>query len=159
MGQIEFESPKKLAPGMGIENFRCDDALVDGWVKRHSKSARKNRTAVIYASYCGENVAGFYTLSTYSVSHEEVSGGWFARNAPEPIPAVLLGMLGVDKKYQGMNLGARLLRDAYKNASKIAELAGARALVVEPSSYGAREFYKHYGFTELKGTIKMAIKL
>lgn len=159
MGQLEFSAPEKLPVGVGITDFSCGDEIVDRWVRKCSHSARKNNTAVIYVTYCGGEVAGFYTLSTYSVSHEEVTGGWLARNTPEPVPAVLLGMLGVDKKYQGMQLGGRLLRDAYKNAFKIADLAGARALIVEPSTPNAKNFYIHYGLSELKGTNKLGIKL
>lgn len=57
-------------------------------------------------------------------------------NAPSQVPAILLGMLGVDERYQGMGLGAQLLRDAILNSLKVSELAGARALVVDPTGGG-----------------------
>ena len=154
-----FSKPVQLPAGKGIEGFRCGSEVVDRWAAHHSAFARKRGTAVIYASYCGEKVAGFYTLSTHSVARADVSGGWFARSAPEQVPAVLLGMMGVDEAFQGCGLGAALLRDAILNAMKVAELAGAKALIVDPVDESSRAFYERFGFAELSGTRRMALKL
>ena len=154
-----FTRPTALAPGEGIEGFRCGDAVVDAWAEKHSSSARKRGSAIVYAVYCDGAAAGFYTLSTHSVAGAEVSGGWFARNAPEQVSAVLLGMLGVDERFKGQGLGASLLRDAVQNAMKVVALAGARALVVDPTGERAASFYEHFGFTRLPGTTRMALKL
>lgn len=154
-----FSKPVQLAAGVGIEGFHCGDEVVDKWAARHSASARKRGSAVIYASYRDGDVAGFYTLSTHSVARADVSGGWFARNAPDQVPAVLLGMLGVDERFKGMGLGASLLQDAVANALKVSALAGAKALVVDPTGEEAEGFYAHFGFTKLAGTSRMALRL
>lgn len=154
-----FSKPVQLGPGAGIEGFHCGDEIVDAWAERHSASARKRGSAVIYVVYFDETVAGFYTLSTHSVARLDVGGGWFVRNAPEQVPAVLLGMLGVDERFKGRDLGASLLRDAVQNAMKVASLAGARALVVDPTGEQAASFYEHFGFTRLPGTSRMALRL
>ena len=104
-------------------------------------------------------VAGFYALSAHSVARSEVDGGWLPRNAPEQVPAVLLGLLGVDERFKGMGLGAHLLKDAIENALKIADLAGAKALVVDPTGPAVESFYRRFGFSNLPGTTRMAIKL
>lgn len=154
-----FTRPVQLPVGVGIEGFTCGDAIVDNWAAHHSASARKRGSAVIYASYCDDAIAGFYTLSAHSVTRASVSGGWFARNAPEQVPAVLLGMLGVDERFKGHGLGASLLCDAIQNAMKVASLAGARALVVDPTGPDAAAFYERFGFMRLPGTFRMALKL
>ena len=154
-----FTRPVQLPPGDSIEGFRCGSELVDRWAKEYAPSARKHGTAVVYVSYCDGRPAGFYTLSTHSVLRADISGGWFARNAPQQIPAILLGMLGVDEDFQGTGLGAALLRDAILNAIKVANLAGARALLVDPVDNRVRGFYEHFGFRELAGTNRMALKL
>lgn len=154
-----FTRPVQLPVGVGIEGFTCGDAIVDNWAAHHSASARKRGSAVIYASYCDDAIAGFYTLSAHSVTRASVSGGWFARNAPEQVPAVLLGMLGVDERFKGHGLGASLLCDAIQNTLKFASLAGARALVVDPTGPDAAAFYEHFGFMRLPGTSRMALKL
>ncbi len=155
----EFSKPVQLGIDVGIEGFHCGCDVVDQWAADHSKTARKRGSAVIYATFCGTEIAGFYTLSTHSVMRADIAGGWFVRNAPERIPAVLLGMMGVDERYKGCGLGAQLLRDAILNAQKIADLAGARALIVDPVDESAAAFYAHFGFRKLPGTNRMAVKL
>ena len=154
-----FSKPVQLAAGAHIEGFCCGEDVVDAWVKEHSATARARGSAVVYVSYHDGTPAGFYTLSAHCVAREDVAGGWFARNTPAQVPAVLLGMLGVDKRFQGHGLGASLLRDAVQNAMKVAQMAGAKALVVEPAGDTAARFYEHFGFTRLAGTGKMALKL
>lgn len=156
---LTFSRPERLAPGEGLGAFRCGDPVVDAWAASRASRARERGTAVVYVSRCGGEVAGFYSLSAHSVCREGVSGGWFRRNAPEQVPAVLLGMLGVDERYQGMGLGALLLRDAILNALKVSELAGARALVVDPTGEAAASFYRRFGFSDLPGTARMALRL
>lgn len=154
-----FSKPIQLQEGCGIEDFECGDPVVDLWVARHSSSSRKRGTAVVYVSYSDEKAAGFYTLSTHSVARLSVTGGWFTRNAPDPVPAILLGMMGVDRAFKGQGLDAALLRDAIENALKVAELAGAKALIVDPTGPEAESFYGHFGFRLLPGTKRMAIPL
>lgn len=155
----KFTRPEPLAAGEGIEGFCCGDSVVDRWVENHSKTARSRGTAVIYVTRFEGQVAGFYTLTMHSVARESVSGGWFVRNAPNTVPCVLLGMLGVDKQFQRCGLGSQLLRDALERTIKIADMAGARALIVDPSNEGAKAFYARYGFAELSGTSRMALSL
>lgn len=122
--------------------------IVDTWAARHSATSRNRGAAVVYASYCGDRIAGFYTLGTHSISRSEVCTGWFSRSAPSQVPAVLLGMLGVDEDFEGIGLGAALLRDAVLNASKVAAIAGARALAVDPVDEARRRFTAISDFVE-----------
>ena len=87
------------------------------------------------------------------------ANGWLKRNSPDPIPAILLGMLGVDIRYQTMHIGSQLLRDATLRASNAAEIVGAKALFVEPASDSATKFYEHYGFRHIERSTKMFLPL
>ena len=153
-----FSRPTPLPAGVGIKGFHCGDPIVDNWAERHSATARERGTAVIYVVYSDGAVAGFYTLSTHSVARD-TARGWLARNAPDQVPAVLLGMLGVDERFAGQDLGSSLLRDAVVNALKVANIAGARAILVDPTGEKAASFYAHFGFVKLPGTDRMALKL
>lgn len=159
MGMTSFSKPVQLEAGVGIVGFCCGCEIVDEWVKKHSAHARERGTAVVYVSYADGLAAGFYTLSAHSVERSAIIGGWLQRNAPEQIPVVLLGMMGVDARFQGTGLGAQLLRDAIINSQKIAGLLGARALIVDPVDEPSASFYAHFGFSVLPGTNRMALKL
>ena len=57
-----------------------------------------------------------------------------------------------------MDLGAQLLRDAILNSLKVSGLAGARALVVNPTGEAAPAFYRRFGFSDLPGTTRMVLR-
>lgn len=67
---------------------------------------------------------------------------------PHPIPVLVLARLAVDRRAQGMQLGAGLLQDAVHRAVAISQHAGVRALLVHALNEQARQFYAHYGFEE-----------
>ena len=158
MGTVVFSRPRPLEDADNIEGFSCGVELVDDWLHLRAKTARRAGSAVVYVSYAGERLAGFYTLSTQSISRGKTRG-WLARNAPQQIPVILLGMLGVDKEYQGKGLGRNLLLDASKRAKAVSETIGARALVVDPADDSARRLYEACGFRDMPGTDRMFAKL
>ena len=157
MGRLTFTPPRPLRAGDDVSGFRSGEPLVDSWVASRALSARRRGTAVVYATFLDGALAGFYTLSAQSVVRAEVSG-WLARNAPEQVPVILLGMLGVDERWQGMGLGADLLADAARRSALVADQIGARALVVDPAG-AAAAFYERHGFRPVPGSRRMFARL
>lgn len=155
---LSFTAPRILSCGDSLEGFRCGSEAIDSWVERRAASAREAGTAVVYASFCDGRLAGFYTLSAQSISRGSARG-WIARNAPEQIPVILLGMLGVDERWQGSGLGRDLLLDAVRRSSGVAGQIGARALVVRPLDERARAFYARHGLRDVPGSELMFAKL
>lgn len=96
------------------------------------------------------NIAGYYSLSAWSVAHGDIGGGWLARNAPDPVSVILLGRLAVSVDAQGVGLGRDLLADALANAQVGAGVLGARALVAEAIDEDAERFYLHMGLWQSK---------
>ena len=156
-----FTSPEQLAGDASLKGFDSGLDVVDSWAANHAHSAKRRGTAVVYVSYTAGHLtpAGFYTLSIHSVEHAEVGGGWLRRNAPVQVPAILIGMLGVDQKFQGMGLGSALLADAIARSLGIADAIGSKAIVVDQASDGARSFYTRYGFASIPGTERMYLPL
>lgn len=149
-----FAAPRQLEPGDSIEGFECGVGLVDEWVRKRAAYARKAGAAVVYATFCDGVLAGFYSLSSQSIMRDAASG-WIARNAPEQIPVIRLGMMGVDKRFQGCGLGRDLLLDAVHRAESVAAQIGARALVVDPVDDASRSFYAAHGFRVIPGSGRM----
>ena len=154
-----FAAPRLLSPTDSLDGFDSGIGLVDAWAKRHAQRAQKTGTAVVYVVTRDDRIAGFYSLSAHSVQREDIAGGWFKRNAPEQVPAVLLGMLGVDKRDQGLGLGKSLLKDAIERSLAVSGQIGARALLVDPACDEVASFYKRYGFRDLAGTNRLALPL
>jgi len=74
-------------------------------------------------------VAGYYTLSAVAVEHADLPGR-ARRNAPNPVPAVLLGHLAIDRKAQGAGWGRLLVRDAISSTLAAADRIAVRLLLV-----------------------------
>ena len=157
----KFTAPEQLAEGMTLKGFHSGLAVVDSWAANHAHLAKKRGTAVVYVSYTADRLmpAGFYSLSSHSVERASVSGGWLKRNSPEQVPAVLLGMLGVDERFQGAHLGSMLLADAIVRSLGIADAIGTKAMVVDPANEHARAFYETHGFAPIPGSDRMYLPL
>jgi len=156
---MAFTKPRVLSDGDNLDGFESGDDVVDAWVRRRAHSAAHQGTAITYVVFEDGNIAGLYSLSAHSVLREDVRGGWLKRNVPEQIPAILLGMLGVDTRSQGKGLGASLLGDAIRRSQLVAEQIGARALLVDPASEEVVSFYEKFGFRRLPGSTRLFLPL
>lgn len=72
---------------------------------------------------------------------------------------ILLGMLGVDRRFQGEGLGRKLLHDAVIRSLNISSELGARALIVDPVDSAAARFYESNGFQHIPESERMFLKL
>ena len=94
-------------------------------------------------------IAGVYALSMHDVAREDA--GRIGRGAPREIPVVLIGKLAVHEAYQGLGLGAGLLRDAILRSVSAADAVGAAAILVHTQDPSVVPFYEQYAFERLPG--------
>lgn len=92
-----------------------------------------------------DKIIGYYTLSAVAVEHADLPGK-VRRNAPNPVPAVLMGRLAIDVKAQGSGLGRFLVRDAILSTLAAADRIGVRILFVHALHEQAASFYEKLGF-------------
>lgn len=90
-------------------------------------------------------VIGYYTLSMTSLRPAEVP----RKTGVNKVPAILLGKLAVDRRYQGQNIGVHLLMHAQRSALLISRQVGVHAFVVDARNERAAAFYRKYDFEEL----------
>ncbi|PJM78349.1 GNAT family N-acetyltransferase [Bifidobacterium scaligerum] len=159
MDVTKFTEPRRLTANDDVSGFDCGLPLVNDWLAKHASMAGRQGTAVAYATFTKDGndasmLAGFYTLSAYSIEHSEAPG-WLRRNSPNPIPVILLGMMGVDIRFQTMHVGSQLLRDAVLRSLNAAAIIGARALLVEPATDQAVAFYERYDFRHIPQSSRM----
>lgn len=156
MGALaDIAAPRKLRDDDDLSGFSCEEAVVDTWLAKHARHACKRGTAVVYVCFDATgSLAGFYTLSAHLMDRNAMTG-WLARNAPDQIPVILLGMLGVSAAHKGEGLGKQLLLDAYHRARNAADTIGAKALVVDPLSEAVAGFYLGVGFERIPGSDRL----
>lgn len=139
-------APCPFTPSHLLDDFSCGHTVLDDWLKRRAlvnQVSGASRTFVT-AEPAGR-VLGYYALAGGAVTHR-IATGQARRNMPEPIPVVVLGRLGVDRRAQGRRLGAALLKDAVLRTMTVAEHVGVRAMVAHALDDTARDFYMHHGF-------------
>jgi hypothetical protein len=64
--------------------------------------------------------------------------GRIRRNLPDPVPAMVLGRLAVNKAFHGSGIGTGLLRDAVLRTVQAADIAGIRVILVHAISTTAK---------------------
>jgi predicted N-acetyltransferase YhbS len=118
-------------------------------VSHHSRTSSNEAEGAPRTFVCcaGNIVIGYYSLAAASVMHSEATGR-VRRNIANPVPAILLGRLAVDRAWQGYRLGADLLRDTVLRAMEAAKAVGVRAIVVHAISEETKVFYQKQGFRE-----------
>ena len=75
--------------------------------------------------------------------------GSMRRNMPNNIPAVILGRLAVDEKWQGKGIARSLLADAIKRSLRASSEIATRLVIVHAISPMDEMFYLHHGFVRL----------
>lgn len=145
------------------ENFSCGKDLLDQYLRHQaSQDVKRNLAACfVWAEESSGMVRGYYTLSGTSVKGKLIPVN-FRKKLPKSystVPAILLGRMAVDKKFQGQGLGKLLLVDALRRCVEASESIGAFALVVDPLDEQAKSFYARYGFIELPDSGKMFLPM
>jgi GNAT superfamily N-acetyltransferase len=143
---LQFNPPEPLTASHRLDDFECGEASLDDWIKRRAlanQSSGASRTFVVTDEE--GNVRGYYAMAAGAVSHRLATSG-VRCNMPDPIPVMILARLAVDRRIQGLHLGAALLQDAVNRAVAVSQNAGVRALLVHALHEKAKQFYEHYGF-------------
>ena len=129
-----------------LDDFECGEAVLDDWLKRGSLSNQASGASRSFAvTGEGGRVRAYYAMAAGAVSHQLATSG-VRRNMPDPVPVMVLARLAVDRRAQGLHLGAALLQDAVNRAVAVSQNAGVRALLVHALHEKAGQFYEHYGF-------------
>ena len=145
-----FLEPQPLDGEHRISGFDCGVGSLDIWLARHARAAAGAESARTYVVIDTEQgrVVGYYALTLASIEQAEATERARKGMSRQPIPAMLLARLAVDRTVQGKGIGAFLLRDAMSRAVSVAEQAGMRLLLVHAVSEDARRFYEHFGFEQ-----------
>lgn len=141
----DIGAPERLSAGDDLSGFDCGEPALNEWLRRRALQNESSGASRTYVVGVGLRVVGYYTLAHGAVVHAEAPGR-VRRNMPDPVPAMLLGRLAVDRAFQGRRIGAGLLRDAVRRTLQAAEIAGVRAILVHAISPAAKRFYEGYGF-------------
>ena len=140
-----YTGPELLAAHHDVESFDCGDETLNEWLRRRAPRNQREGSSRTWVVTDGTRVVAFYASSTAAVARAEATRR-AARNQPDPLPAMLLGRLAVDRGHQGNGLAAALLKHFLLKALEVAELTGVRLVLVHAKDGRAADFYRHFGF-------------
>jgi ribosomal protein S18 acetylase RimI-like enzyme len=129
--------------------FASGEAQLDRYFQTQITQDIRRRIANCFVAVevATRQVAAYYTIASASVSTPDLPPDDAKRLPRYPtMPAVRIGRLAVDRRYQGRGLGKALLADAAMTAAP-----ASFALLVDAKDDQAVAFYKHHGFRQLGG--------
>jgi GNAT superfamily N-acetyltransferase len=132
---------EKLTSDHHFEEFSSGAHELDEWLRKRALKGQEVGNASVFVVAKERHVLGYYALASAGVEQKNVPGS-VRRNAPEPIPVLLLARLAVSEHAQGRGIGRLLLRDAMLRAIRVSEDIGFRALLIHCRDDAAREFYR-----------------
>lgn len=142
------------------KDFNCGKELLDNYLHKQAGQDLKRNLAACFVAVDEENtVMGYYTLSS-NVIERDTFPPEMASKLPQSyadLPAILLGRLAIDTRFQGRRLGEFLLVDALRRCVNLATQLGVLAVIVDPIDDAAVRFYEAYGFISLPDSGKMFI--
>lgn len=154
--------PRPLAAGDDRDGFDCGWESLKLWLRRHAwrnQESGVTRTSIVCDAETGE-LAGYGSLRA-----AQIERGFLAkrdqRNRPDPIPALLLGKLAVDSRYQGQGVARSLMFFALGTAVRMSQMIGCLCVLTHPLDDGVRAFYQRFGFEDLPydPTRSMAVRI
>lgn len=127
--------------------FDCGNDELSAWLHKYASQAMANRDAVVYLLHEDRTIVGYFTLSAGSMSRKRATPR-VALRAPDPVPMILLGRLGIHVNHKRRGFGRELVRQALLRAVEAAKSIGARGLMLHAADDEAKNFYHKLGFEE-----------
>lgn len=142
-GSFRFET---LADKHDRTGFDCGDAALGRYFQTQvTQDIRRRITNCFVLVEVATGVAAYYTLSAASIPFVDLPAEETKRLPRYPtLPAVRIGRLAVDLRFQRRGLGELLLMDAVHRTTQ--DAAAAFAMLVEAKNDQAVAFYQRYGF-------------
>ena len=141
--------PERLDQNHDLTGFTSGYEDLDVWLHKQAPKNQKRNKARVYVVIDSDigRVVGYYAIAMGSVQRNDAINP-LKRNSPNPIPMVVLGRLAVQTEYQGLGIGAGLLKDCVLRSVDAMNSIGGAGILVHAIDDSARSFYTKFGFTE-----------
>jgi len=120
--------------------------VLDEWLRRYAGQNRRRDTAATWVIVdAHDTVIAYASIAMTGIDHSAAPPG-MAKRAPDPVPALLLGRLAVDRRHAGNGVGTALVAHVLATAVDLNASAACRAVVVSALNSNARRWWERLGF-------------
>ncbi len=143
----ELRRPAPLDPSRhDREQFDSGEPALDEWLRRYAGQNRRRDTAATWVIADANDIVIAYASIAMTGIDRSAAPGTLAKGSPDPVPALLLGRLAVDRRYSRLGIGTTLVAHVLATALDLNEKAACRAVVVTALTDKARTWWERLGF-------------
>ncbi|HJJ45836.1 MAG TPA: GNAT family N-acetyltransferase [Methanocorpusculum sp.] len=140
----------RLSAETNLTGFDCGDEDLNNFLFEDALKNQRDLISVTKIMQQNASIIGYYTLVPDTLERGRISLSDKIEGYPyRKYPTHKLARLAVDKNYQKMGYGGKLLGEFFKDVWLLIAEEGGRFITVDARSE-AVEFYKHYGFCVVK---------
>lgn len=146
----ELRRPEPLDPARH-DRTRLDsgEPALDDWLRQYSGQSRRRDTAATWVVADRDGVVVAYATLSMTGIERSAAPDVLGKGAPDPVPALLIGRLAVDRSLAGLGVGTALVAHALATAVELNASAACRAVVVTALNASARTWWQRFGFEPL----------
>ena len=126
--------------------FDSGELALDDWLRRYAGQNRRRDAAATWVIAKPEDEVVAYASLAMTAINRSAAPQPVAKQAPDPVPALLLGRLAVDHRYAGLGVGTALVAHVLATAVELSAKAACRAVVVTALHAQARAWWERLGF-------------
>ena len=132
--------------------FDSGELVLDEWLRRYAGQNRRRDTAATWVVLDTDDVVAAYASIAMTGIDRSAAPSRAAKQSPDPVPALLLGRLAVDRRYHGQGVGTALVAHVLATAAELNTKAACRAVVVIALHANARRWWERLGFYPFDAT-------
>ena len=146
----EFRRPRLLElHSHDRSGFDCGEPVLDEWLRRYAGQNRRGNTAATWVIVDDQDVVAAYASLSMTAVDISAAPAALAKGSPDPIPALLVGRLGVDRRHSGQGLGTALIAHVLALVVELNQQVACRAVVVTAINDRSRHWWERFGFLPL----------
>lgn len=126
--------------------FESGEAALDDWLGRYAGQNRRRDTAATWVIVDADDVVAAYASIAMTAIDRATAPPEIARRSPDPVPALLLGRLAVDRRHAGLGVGTALVAHVLATAVELNAKAACKAVVATAIRADARRWWQQLGF-------------
>ena len=143
----ELRHPALLDPRRhDREQFDSGEPVLDEWLRRYAGQNRRRDTAATWVIADADDVVVAYASVAMTGIDRSAAPEVLAKGAPDPVPALLLGRLAVDRRHTSLGVGTALVAHVLATAVELNEKAACRTVVVTALNASAGTWWERLGF-------------